>query len=164
MISAVVAGNLGKDAEVKNVGGQDVCSFSVASTTKVKGEDSTTWIRCSMWGNRGAKLAEYLTKGKSVCVSGGLTTREYEGKTYIEMRVDDVKLMGGKESGSSGGARGGKSESSGSKGGQPKGGGGYDDADYGGEGDDIPFIWCVTGESEERWWRGKRSPAFAAVR
>jgi single-strand DNA-binding protein len=142
MISAVVAGNLGKDAEVKNVGGQDVCSFSVASTTKVKGEDSTTWIRCSMWGSRGAKLAEYLTRGKAVCVSGGLTTREYEGKTYIELRVDDVKLMGGnKESGGSGGSsrgggsRGGKSESS-----SKSNGGGYDDHDYGSGGDDdIPF-------------------------
>lgn len=146
MISAVVAGNLGKDAEVKNVGGNDVCSFSVASTTKVKGEDSTTWIRCSMWGQRGAKLAEYLTKGKSVCVSGGLTTREYEGKTYIEMRVDDVRLMGSKEGGASSGggssrgnsgARGGKTEPAG---GSKTGGGGYDDADYSSGGDDdIPF-------------------------
>jgi single-strand DNA-binding protein len=99
MISAVVAGNLGKDAEVKNAGGQELCVFSVASTTKVKGEDSTTWVRCSMWGARGAKLVPYLTKGKAVCVSGGLTTRDYDGKTYVEMRVDDVKLMGGKESG-----------------------------------------------------------------
>jgi single-strand DNA-binding protein len=99
MISAVVAGNLGKDAEVKNAGGQELCVFSVASTTKVKGEDSTTWVRCSMWGARGAKLVPYLIKGKAVCVSGGLTTRDYDGKTYVEMRVDDVKLMGGKESG-----------------------------------------------------------------
>lgn len=131
MISAVVAGNLGKDAEIKDVGGQDLCVFSVASTTKVKGEDSTTWVRCSMWGARGAKLSEYLTKGKSVCVSGGLTTREYEGKTYVELRVDDVKLMGGKES--SGGAR-----TSGAKAEGKKTAGGYD-SDYGGGDDDIPF-------------------------
>lgn len=150
MISAVVAGNLGKDAEVKNVGGQDVCSFSVASTTKVKGEDSTTWIRCSMWGSRGAKLAEYLTKGKAVCVSGGLTTREYDGKTYIELRVDDVKLMGGKESGASAGghkqAAGGVSRKS------ESGGGGYSDQDYGANGtdDDIPFIRNVCFQTEDQ--------------
>ncbi|HYQ47109.1 MAG TPA: single-stranded DNA-binding protein [Polyangiaceae bacterium] len=160
MISAVVAGNLGKDAEVKSVGGQDVCSFSVASTTKVKGEDSTTWVRCSMWGSRGAKLAEYLTRGKAVCVSGGLTTREYEGKTYVELRVDDVKLMGGnKESG--GGSSGGSGRGGNSRGGKQSpppssgqsGGGGYDDHDYSGDDDDIPFIANVSSDSRERWFR-----------
>lgn len=160
MISAVVAGNLGKDADVKSVGGQTVCSFNVASTTKVKGEDSTTWIRCSMWGARGEKLSEYLVKGKSVCVSGGLTTREYEGKTYIEMRVDDVKLMGSKEQGASGGGGshgGGKSQSSGGGAAPEKskgGGGGYDDHDYGsGAEGDTPFALNVCAEPLERWMR-----------
>jgi single-strand DNA-binding protein len=132
MISAVVAGNLGKDAEVKNAGGQELCVFSVASTTKVKGEDSTTWVRCSMWGARGAKLVPYLIKGKAVCVSGGLTTRDYDGKTYVEMRVDDVKLMGGKESGGGGTRSAGGGKSEGKK--------GDDWSSYGGGADDdIPF-------------------------
>lgn len=148
MISAVVAGNLGKDSEVRQAGNSTVCSFSVASSTKVKGEEVTTWVRCSLFGKRGEALAEYLTKGKSVCVSGGLTTREYEGKTYIEMRVDDVKLMGGKESGGQSGGGASRSSNSGGKasGGKGEGsskpasgGGGYADADYGGDGDDLPF-------------------------
>lgn len=134
MISAVVAGNLGRDAEVKDVGGQSVCSFNVASTTKVKGEDNTTWIRCSMWGQRGVKLAEYLIKGKPVCVSGGLTTREHEGKTYIEMRVDDVKLMGGKESASTGGGSSSRQPTK-----PDRGSANYPDADYGDDGSDAPF-------------------------
>lgn len=147
MISAVIAGNLGKDCDVRDTGGQSVCSFSVASSTKVKGEEVVTWVRCSLWGKRGESLAPFLTKGKSVCVSGGLTTREYEGKTYIEMRVDDLKLMGSKESGGSSSASGSsKSSSGGSKGGKsqssskPVGGGGYDDADYSNDEDnEIPF-------------------------
>lgn len=158
MISAVICGNLGKDSEVRQAGNTTVCSFSVASTTKVKGEDATTWVRCSLFGQRGEKLSEYLTKGKPVCVSGGLTTREYEGKTYLEMRVDDVKLMGSKESGgesrgsssrSESKPRGGKSEAS-SK--PASGTANYPDADYGGD-DDIPFINNVSCETKERWWK-----------
>lgn len=138
MISAVVAGNLGSDAELKiTTGGQAVLSFSVASSLKAKGEESTTWVRCSLWGKRGEALSQYLTKGSAVCVSGGLATREHNGKTYVEMRVDDVKLMGGNKGapGASSSARGGKAV------GDTKPlAANYPDADYGsGDTDDIPF-------------------------
>lgn len=33
------------------------------------------------------------------------------------------------------------------------GGGGFSDADYGSDGDDIPFALNVSGEDRERWWR-----------
>lgn len=96
MIQAFVAGNLGKDAELRAVGSKDmVCSFSVASSRKNKGGEQTTWVRCSLWGKRGEALAKYLTKGSKVAVSGELSTREYEGKTYVELRVSEVELMGG---------------------------------------------------------------------
>ncbi len=139
MINAVVAGNLGKDSELRQAGGAMVCSFSVASSSKVKGAEVTTWVRCSLFGKRGEALAEYLTKGKSVCVSGGLTAREYEGKTYLELRVDDVKLMGGgKEANGSGGSpRGGSARDKGSSSGKTIGGESYSDADY--SDDEIPF-------------------------
>src|SRR6478736_4051626 len=47
MISATIIGNLGRDAETKTVGGTTVTSFSVASSTKVKGEDATNWVTCN---------------------------------------------------------------------------------------------------------------------
>ena len=31
-----------------------------------------------------------------MCVSGELSTREYEGKTYLTLRAAEVTLMGGK--------------------------------------------------------------------
>ena len=103
MINATVAGNIGKDAETREAGGNTVTSFSVASSTKKGREETTTWVNCSLWGNRGPALAQYLTKGKQVCVSGSLTTRVYNDKTYVELNVNDVKLMGGKRDEVSGG-------------------------------------------------------------
>lgn len=89
------SGNLGKDAETRYTNGSNptpVTSFSVACTSGWGDKQTTTWIRCNAWGERYEKLAQYLTKGKKVCVSGELSTREYEGKTYIELRVNDLDL------------------------------------------------------------------------
>jgi len=40
-------------------------------------------------------LAQYLTKGSKVAISGELGTREYNDKTYLTVNVSEVTLMGG---------------------------------------------------------------------
>jgi single-strand DNA-binding protein len=100
MISTTVAGNLGKDAELRHTpNGDSVCSFSVASNSKRGDKDVTTWVRCSLWGKRGTALMQYLTKGTRVAVSGSLSLREYdkdgEARTSLELNVQDVALLGG---------------------------------------------------------------------
>jgi len=101
MIHATVIGNVGKDAELRDAGQTRVCSFSVASNEKRKGEDVTTWVRASVWGARGEKLAPHLLKGTRVAVAGSLATREHEGKTYLELRVDQLEFLSRKSDGAS---------------------------------------------------------------
>lgn len=102
MISATVVGNLGGDAEVKSVGTSSVTEFRIASSNGDK-EKTTTWLRCSLWGERGAKLKEYLTKGAKVAISGRLINRNYDGKngptTSLECSVDAIEFCGGKKDG-----------------------------------------------------------------
>lgn len=130
MIFVTVAGNLGKDAQMREAGKDNVCSFSVASETKVKGEKRTTWVDCSVWGKRGGALCQHLLKGSRVTVVGELSTREHNGKTYLSVRVSELALMGSPR-------RSGGDSAGGSK---PRGDGGYDDTDYSdGGGDDLPF-------------------------
>lgn len=127
MISAVVTGNLGRDAELKATqGGDMLLSFNVASNAKVGGEDVTTWVRCTIWGKRAESLGQYLSKGTKVAVAGSLSTREYEGKTYIEMRVDQLDFMGG-----------GKREESETR--APRGSSRSSSRRQENDGDDIPF-------------------------
>jgi single-strand DNA-binding protein len=40
-------------------------------------------------------LAQYLTKGSKVAVSGELSIEVYEGKTNLTVKVDQVTLLGG---------------------------------------------------------------------
>lgn len=93
-----IAGRIGKDAEIRMTGnGKAVASFSVADD---QGRDKgTIWWNCQLWGERGEKLSQYLLKGSSVTVTGNVTEREYEGKKYYDVRVNDVALQGGKPSG-----------------------------------------------------------------
>lgn len=98
MIHANVIGNLGNPAETKTIpSGKVVTNFSVATKGRQK-DGETTWVRCAMWGERGKKVAEYLTKGTKVAAVGTLTARVHEGKTYLELDVQELELLGSKPS------------------------------------------------------------------
>lgn len=97
MKTIVIAGNIGKDAVTRSTqNGDKVTGWTVAVEDRQGQEKRTIWFDCTLWGARGEKLAEYLTKGSKVSVSGDFSTREHEGKTYLTIRADQVTLMGGK--------------------------------------------------------------------
>ncbi len=95
-------GRLGRDAESKFLpNGTAVLEFSPAVDVGFGERKSTMWPRCSMFGERGQKIAQYMTKGQLVAVSGEMSIREYQAKdgttkTSIEVRVNAVELIGSK--------------------------------------------------------------------
>ena len=98
MKTICIAGNIGKDAVTRSIGsGDKVTGWSVAVEERNGQEKRTIWFDCALWGKRGESLAPYLTKGGKVSVSGELSTREHEGKTYLTVRADQVTLLGGGE-------------------------------------------------------------------
>lgn len=100
MKTITIAGNIGKDAVTrKTQNGDSVTGWTVAVEERQGQEKRTLWFDCALWGTRGEKLAPYLTKGGKIAVSGELSTREHEGKTYLTIRVDQVTLLGGKPEG-----------------------------------------------------------------
>ncbi len=138
MKSITIAGNIGKDAETRTMqDGTKVTGWSVAVDDGFGDRKRTIWFDCSMWGQRGAKLAQFLTKGTKVAVSGDLSTREHDGKTYLTVRVNEVTLQGGGRDGGGQPSGGGYDQSIGAQGGAPAGGagGGLDDL-----GDEVPFM------------------------
>lgn len=94
MIEVIVAGNLTKDAELRPAGNSQVCGFSVAADTGFGDKKQTMFFSCSLWGNQGAAVAQYLKKGNPVTVIGEMSEREYDGKQYKEIRVNSIKLQG----------------------------------------------------------------------
>ena len=134
MKAITIAGRIGKDAETRNTQqGDQVTGFTVAVDEGFGDKKRTIWFDVSYWGKRGAAVAPYLTKGGNVTVSGDLSTREYEGKTYLTIRANDLTLQGGRSDSAGGGQSQGGS------------GGGYGAPATGGAGgvsdmeDSIPF-------------------------
>lgn len=98
MKSIVIAGRTGKAAELRRLqDGSPVLSFSVAVDDGWGERKRTLWFDCSLFGKRGDHLEQHMPKGTAVTVSGDLSTREHEGRTYLTVRVNDVKLQGGGE-------------------------------------------------------------------
>ena len=102
----IITGNLGRDAELKETAnGKSVLNFSLANSLGYGENKKTQWIRCNLWGDRAAKLANHLTKGTKLLVTGELQLREYEKdgekKISVEMFVKDLEFMGGSKGESS---------------------------------------------------------------
>lgn len=102
-VTVTVIGNLTSDPELRfTPNGLAVASFTVASTTRILDKTSNEWkdgdtlfLRCSVWRQYAENVAESLTKGTRVLVTGRLKQRSYETKegekrTVVEMEVDDV--------------------------------------------------------------------------
>jgi single-strand DNA-binding protein len=98
-----VIGNLTADPELRfTSSGAAVASFTVASTPRTFDRQSGEWkdgealfMRCSIWRQAAENVAESLTRGARVIVSGRLKqrsfeTREGEKRTVVELEVDEI--------------------------------------------------------------------------
>lgn len=107
MNNATFAGRLGRDAETRTTqGGTAATSFSLAVDEYAgQGERRTLWVDCTIWGERGQKLSQYLTKGAPVAVSGQAGIRTFESrqtgetKATLTLNVREITLLGSRADG-----------------------------------------------------------------
>lgn len=98
-------GRVGRDAVTRYTqAGKAVTGWALAVDKGWGDNKQTVWLDCSLWGERGEKLAQHITKGSQLGVTGEIGTREHDGKTYVTLDVRDVTLVGGKQEGSGGGS------------------------------------------------------------
>lgn len=137
-------GNIGRDAEQRFIPkGDSIVSFSVGVKSGFGASEKTVWAKCSIWGKHGESVLPYLVKGQQVAVSGELSVSEWAGKdgitkTSIEVRVNDVTLVGGKKD--VGGLVPERRASAAAK--TPDSGGGGNSSGFNDFEDDIPFASC----------------------
>jgi single-strand DNA-binding protein len=136
-----IAGNLVDDPELRfTPSGQPVAKFRVASTPRFLDKNTNEWkdgdslfLTCNVWRQAAENVAESLTRGTRVIVSGRLRQRSYETKegekrTVYEVEVDDVGPSLRNASAKvnkmarSGDGYGGGQRSQGGSGGRPSGG------------------------------------------
>ena len=98
-----VVGNLVDDPELRfTPSGAAVANFRIASTPRSFNRQTNEWedgealfLRCNVWRQVAENVAESLTRGSRVIVSGRLKqrsfdTKEGEKRTVIEIEADDL--------------------------------------------------------------------------
>ena len=98
-----VVGNLTADPELRfTPSGAAVANFTVASTPRMMDRQTNEWkdgdplfMRCSIWREAAENVAESLTRGSRVIVTGRLKQRSYETRdgekrTVVELEVDEI--------------------------------------------------------------------------
>lgn len=99
MFTGTLVGNVGADAELRYIGnGTPVLNFRVATTDKVKGAESTTWVSVSYFGKGAEAIQGYVKKGKKIGAAGRISNRQYEKdgqvRYSLELNADTVELLG----------------------------------------------------------------------
>ncbi len=98
-----VVGNLTADPELRfTPSGAAVANFTVASTPRKFNAQTNQWedmdalfMRCNIWRQAAENVAESLTRGSRVVVTGRLRQRSYDTKegekrTVVELEVDEI--------------------------------------------------------------------------
>lgn len=105
----ICTGNLTRDAELRQTAsGMPVLGFGIAVNDRRKNSQTGEWedypnfLDVTLFGSRGEKLAQYLTKGTKVAIEGKLRwsqwERDGEKRSKVEIIADDVEFMSRRES------------------------------------------------------------------
>jgi single-strand DNA-binding protein len=104
MNSVNLMGTLGADVEVNETSGEyKILKMRLAtnSNKKVDGEyQQVAQWHSVVYFTKSDKIAQYLTKGQKVALTGEIEYREHEGKYYTNIVARNVELCGAKPQGS----------------------------------------------------------------
>jgi single-strand DNA-binding protein len=95
-----IAGRLGEDPALRfTSGGKAVANLRLAHSKRKQvnnewvDDGPTLWLDVVCWEGRAERIAEQARKGDEVLVTGRLTVREHDGKTYHGIASDAVAVI-----------------------------------------------------------------------
>ena len=91
MNKVILIGRLTKDPELRYAAGSGtaVCRFTLAVSRQFK-KDETDFINCIAFNKQGEAIAQYVTKGRQLAVTGNIRTGSYDGQDGIKRYTTDV--------------------------------------------------------------------------
>lgn len=91
MKAITIVGTIGRDCEVRQNAKGEFATFSVAVNKGYSRDAGTDWFQVNYYNT---KLAQYLTKGKKVVASGSLDIVDKDGRTFYNIRANQVEFAG----------------------------------------------------------------------
>jgi single-strand DNA-binding protein len=102
MQKIMIAGQLGQDAQSKEIGDNVAINFSVAANEKRGDKELTNWYACTLWRSKEKSgIAAYLKKGTGVIIEGApeveawMSKEKSEVQARIKITVRDLYFMSG---------------------------------------------------------------------
>ena len=99
-----IIGNLGSDPETKLLpSGQRVVTFSIATSSKKKGEETTTWWSITLWDKKFDPMLPHIKKGTLLLVVGDLAPpktyvdKNGQSKVNLSVSADIIRFLPGKK-------------------------------------------------------------------
>ncbi|MDU7947809.1 MAG: single-stranded DNA-binding protein [Clostridium sp.] len=91
MNKVILIGRLTKDPELNFAAGTGtaVTRFTLAVTRPFK-KDETDFINCIAFNKRAEAIAQYLTKGRQLAVTGSIRTGSYDAKDGTKRYTTDI--------------------------------------------------------------------------
>lgn len=84
-----IGGRVSKEPQYKEIStGAVLCRFGLAANISFT-NDEPTWIDCVAWEGVATDICERIKKGDAMLVCGKVKSREYNGKTYYDLTVQE---------------------------------------------------------------------------
>ena len=101
MNKIIIKGRLTRDPELKTgASGTEFCKFTVARRKMKDKEQETDFFDCTAFGNTGAAIAKYITKGREILVEGRMESskvkKDDQTRVYWGVTVDTFEFCGSK--------------------------------------------------------------------
>lgn len=100
----LVSGRLTADPEIKTVGENRLCKFTIAcDRPKRKGEENpeTDFFPCTAWNRNADVIVDWFGKGDMVTLVGSVHNNRYEKdgvkRSSIGVKVEEIHFSGGKK-------------------------------------------------------------------
>lgn len=99
-------GNLTRDPELRQAGGQQICAFGIATnrtyqTNRGETREDVCYVDIEAWGRTGEIVAQYCRKGSPLFVEGRLRYDQWDDRetgrkrSRLTVTAEGVQLLGG---------------------------------------------------------------------
>lgn len=94
----VIMGRISNPLELRYSSQLAILNFDIANNVRVKNNDVTTFVRCSVFGKQAEILNQYAKKGDRLLVKGSLRNNTYTAqdgtnKSYMYILVDSFDFI-----------------------------------------------------------------------
>lgn len=90
MFKVIISGRVTNQPEIRYIGDDKVCHFTIAATNDFQKKQDVSYLQCSVWNKRADLIEKYVKKGKQLFILGSGTIKKYRDREDHERSVLNI--------------------------------------------------------------------------